>query len=148
MLRKVTTFGFTFVEVILVIGILGIIVGLAIPLYQSFQISSQLDDLTQEVVQTLRRAQQKAMASEDFSDFGVHFESQRFVLFKGNSYNPADPLNEVVNLPSVLSISPATDIVFSALKGTVAISTLLTIQTRNNETSTININEFGVVNAL
>jgi len=148
MFRKATTYGFTFVEVLLVIGILGIIVGLAIPFYQSFQISSRLDDTTQEAIQTLRRAQLKAMASEDFSDFGVHFEPQRFVLFKGDAYNPADLLNETVNLPSVLSISPVADIVFSAIKGAVGGTASITIQTRSGETNTININELGVVNVL
>jgi len=142
--------GFTFTEVLLVIGILGIIVGLAIPFYQSFQVSSQLDNTTQEIVQTLRRAQAKAMASESFSAFGVHLESQKFVLFKGDSYNPADPFNESVDLTGVLSISSGAgpDIVFSAVKGTTTDTGSITVGTSSGQSRIITINELGVINAI
>ena len=139
--------GFTFIEVLLVIGIIGVLVGLAIPFYQSFQVSSQLDNSTQEIVQTLRRAQARSMASESLSAFGVHFAGRKFVLFQGAIYNPADPLNEAVDLPNTLTITPATDVVFSMTKGIPDSTNSILIST-SGESKTITINELGVVNVL
>ena len=140
--------GFTLVEVLIVIGILGIIVAFAIPFYQSFQVSSQMDNFTQEILQNLRRAQVRAMASESFSEFGVHFESNRFVIFRGSSYSPSDPFNEEVVLPDVFNISTGTssDVVFARIIGTTTVETV-TISTNFGESRTITINELGVAHA-
>ncbi|MBU0598294.1 type II secretion system GspH family protein [Patescibacteria group bacterium] len=140
--------GFTFVEVLLVIGILGVVVSLSIPFYQSFQVSNQLDNISQEVAQTLRRAQNKAMASEYFSAHGVHLQAQQFILFKGDSYNPADAFNEVVDIPSsiLITYNAGPDVVFSGIKGEASYAGLITITTNNGESKSISINEMGVVN--
>lgn len=139
--------GFTFTEVLVVIGILGIIAGLGIPFYQSFQVTSDLNNTTQEIIQTLRRAQSKAMSSEFYSPYGVYFENKKFVLFQGSAYNPVDPLNETVTLSNVLSISsgPGPEIVFSQVQGITADTGLITIST-SRESKIIDINEMGVVN--
>ena len=145
-----TNKGFTFVEVLLVIAILGVLVGLAIPFYQSFQVSSQLDNTTQEVAQTLRRAQARSMASEYFSPFGLHFESQKFVLFRGDTYIESDPFNEPVEVPGILSVSSVfgPDIVFSRVEGRPDVTGSITISTTYGKSRTININELGVINVL
>jgi len=150
MANQIAIRGFTFIEVIIVIAVLGIIVGLGIPFYQSFQVSSQLDNTTQQLIQTLRRAQLKATASENFSDFGVHFELQSFTLFQGSTYSPIDSLNEVYDLTSVLSISsgPGPDVVFARVDGTTSNTGSVTITTSNGESSIITINGLGAINAL
>ena len=97
--------GFTLIETLTILAIIAVMAVLSVPFYQSFQIRTQLDDNGEEIVQTLRRAQSKAMAIEDDQVFSVHFESNKFVLFKNTPYNPNDPDNEITDLPLTLSIS-------------------------------------------
>lgn len=138
--------GFTLLEVMLVIGILGLIVGLAIPFYQSFQLSTQLDNTSRELMRAFRQAQTRAMASESFSAFGVHLEQQKFVVFKGDTYSVADPANEVTEMPGVVSLSSLTsDVIFTKVKGYPNTTATVTVSTPYGESRTITINEEGVV---
>ncbi len=137
--------GFTLIEVILVIGLIGILIFLSIPFYQSFQVESQLDSTTEEVVNILRRAQSKAMASQRDSNFGVKLTSGQYTLFKGDSYAAREVIyDEDYNIPETLSINGLTEIVFNKLKGTTSNTGNITV-TSNNNSKTININETGRV---
>lgn len=142
--------GFTFVEILVVLGVIGLLTGLAIPFYQTFYIDSQLDNTTSELIQTLRRAQLKAMASEDDQTFGVHLEQRRFVLFKGSTYNPSDSYNEVNQLPNTLTLTSGVgpNVVFNQLKGTTTNIGNITISSVNNRSQIISINEVGRINVL
>ncbi len=138
--------GFTLIEILVAIGLIGILVFLSIPFYQSFQVESQLDSITEEIVQTLRRAQSKAMASQADSKFGVKLTSGQYTLFKGDSYATREVVyDEDFNIPDTLSISGLTEIVFDKLKGTTLNTGNITITSVNNNSKTININEVGRV---
>lgn len=139
--------GFTFVEVLISLGIIGLLVGLAIPFYQTFYLSSQLDNTTSELVQTLRDAQQKAMASESGQAFGVRLEQRRFILFR-EFYNPSDSYNEITNLPNTVWISSGVgqNIVFNQLKGTTSNLISITIKSSGNRSRNISIiNQMGKI---
>jgi len=142
--------GFTLIETLIVLAVIAVMAVLSVPYYQSFQIRTQLDDKAEEVVQTLRKAQSKAMAIEDDQVFGVHFESNKFVLFKNTPYNPNDPDNEITDLPSTLLISfnlngGGSEIVFDKLKGTTANYGIVTISSVNNESRAISISKIGKI---
>jgi len=142
--------GFTLIEVILVLAIIIAMVVLSIPFYQSFQIRTQLSNTSQEITQTLRYSQSKAMAIEDYSNFGLHFESDKYVLFRGNSYNPTDSYNEVYDLVETLSISVnlnggGNDIIFDRLKGSTSNYGTVTITSVNNESKIITVNSLGKI---
>ncbi|MFA5134899.1 MAG: type II secretion system protein [Patescibacteria group bacterium] len=141
---RVQSNGFTFIEVLIVIGMLGLLSGLAIPFYQSFQVDSRLDDTAHEAAQALRRAQSMAMASDALSAFGVHFDGQQFVLFRGHAYVPGDQFNDVVDVSQPLSVTAA-DVVFEAVTGTAAPATV-TISAAAGRSRTLTINNLGIVN--
>ena len=142
--------GFTFVEVLITLGIIGFLIGLAIPFYQTFYISNQLDNTSTELIQTLRRAQLKAMASEEYQTFGVHLEQRKFVLFKGTSYNPNDSYNEFTELPNTLTLTANTgpEVFFNYLKGETTNTATIIITSSNNRSQTLSINEVGKINVL
>lgn len=150
MTNKSITSGFTMVEILVVIALLGILVGLSIPFYQSFQVSSQLDTTAFEIVQTLRLAQAKAITGENDENFGVHFESQKFVLFKGSIYQSADSANEVTEIPKTLNVftSFGQNIIFSRIKGETSPGGTVTIRSDINESKTIQINVKGNIDQL
>lgn len=142
--------GFTLVEALIVVALLGVIVAFAIPFYQSFQVSSQLDNTTHELVQTLRRAQMQAMASQGGTDYGIALASDRFTLFRGASYSTSDPFNELIVIPPTLSISSGlgNTITFSVVRGAPSSTGSITVQTNNGKTRTITINPRGVIDVL
>jgi len=139
--------GFTFVEVLVSLGIIGLLIGLAIPFYQTFYLSSQLDNTTSELIQTLRKAQLKAMASEGDQAFGVRLEQRRFILFRG-FYNPSDSYNEITQLPNTLTLTSSVgqDVVFNELKGTTFNIGTITISLSGNRSRKISIiNQLGTI---
>ena len=140
------THGFTLIEVILVIGLIGLLAGLAIPLYQRFQVSSELDDTAHGVTQSLRFAQARAMASDGWQAYGVHFEDTRYVVFAGTEYQADDPQNEATDIPSVLRLAPEyTDVVFDRVTGQTSMAGAIKIQTDGTESRMITINELGII---
>ena len=142
--------GFTFIEVLLVIALLGLLVGLLVPFYQSFQVSNQLDTTAFEIVQTLRMAQARAMAGDEGSIFGVHLESQKFVLFKGGVYQNGEVANEINEVPRTLNVSTSfgPDITFSKIKGETSTAGTITILSDINESKVIQINAKGNIDQL
>lgn len=139
--------GFTLVEVLISLGIIGLLIGLAIPFYQTFYLSSQLDNTTSELIQTLRKAQLKAMASEGSQAFGVHLEQRRFILFR-EFYNPSDTYNEIFDLPNTVWISSGAgqNVIFNQLKGTTSDLITITINSSNNRLRNISIiNQIGKI---
>lgn len=123
--------GFTLIELILVIAIIAIIAAGSIPFLASFNQRSQGDAVAREVVSALRFAQQKAIASENDSQFGVYFDdpSNEFIIFRGASYG----------------LNPVEDRVFS-YEDSVTISQSFTGDEVNFEKVTGNTADFGTIN--
>lgn len=130
----------------MVIGILAFLIIVSLPLAISFYKTRQLDVYEQSIVQALRRAQLKAMSVERDSSFGVYIASDKYVLFKGNSYDIRDSaFDEIFDLPDNLSISGVSEVVFSKLKGVPSNTGTITLAI-DNRSGTININETGRIN--
>jgi len=141
--------GFTLLEILLVILIIVFLVALIFPLGLDFYKSQQLQAHSQQILQTLRKAQLKAMAVEGGSSFGVHFDNtnKKYVLFKGDFYEPAnpDPSDEEFNFPSVITVSGLLEVVFSRYEGKpIPLGNI--IINGDDLTYTININEIGRIN--
>ena len=88
---KGKTFGFTLLELLIVIGITAILSVGAVSLYANQQKAKILDNTAQEIANYLRYAQQKSIAQEQGQQWGVHFENPTsgngfYALYKGASY--------------------------------------------------------------
>jgi prepilin-type N-terminal cleavage/methylation domain-containing protein len=145
---EIKTKGFTLVELVLVIAILALLIIVSLPLAINFYQARQFDVYKNGIVQTLRRAQLKAMSVEADSSFGFYIssDSKKYVLFKGNSYNTRDDAwDEVFELPDNLLISGITEVVFTKLRGIPSDTGNLSLMI-DNRTETININEMGRIN--
>lgn len=139
---------FTLIEILLVVGILAILVSLISPLALDFYRSQQLDTHTQGIIQTLRKAQLKAMSIEADSEFGVHITNNNYTLFRGNTYNPDDPYNEVIDSPTIITVTTNpvfSTIIFSKLEGLPSVTGTITLS-YDDVSRTISINEVGRVN--
>ena len=115
--------GVTFAELLIVLGILVILIAITFPVFRIFQRESDLGNSSEKIINILRVAKNKTLASEEASQYGVHFEADKYVLFKGASYNPLAPENEIHNLPSSIEIyeinlaGGGSEVVFNRLTG-------------------------------
>ncbi len=110
--------GLTLIEILLVVGILAILVISVSPLALDFYKSQQLDSCSQGIIQTLRRAQLKAMSSENGSNFGVYLTDDNYTLFRGDSYTDrVTQYDEVFDLPQILTVSGLQEVVFLKFEG-------------------------------
>jgi len=101
--------GFTIVELLVIIGTMVILIALAAPAFQIFQKESDLNNSAEEIINTLRLAQNKTLASEEASQWGVYFENTtppyQYILFKGSSYALRDIFfDEIHKIPKDIEI--------------------------------------------
>lgn len=141
--------GFTVVEVLIAIAIIGVLSALITPYFNSFLARNELKNESLKIVDMLRRARGQAMSGQEDSLWGVHFETSKYVLFRGGVYNASDNFNEEINLPVVLTISVialnggGSDSVFSKIRGETSQFGTTTIQNDIGESKDIVINSVG-----
>lgn len=92
--KKIIERGFTLVELLLVISIIGVLVGIGLISYQGFQKRTNLDVEVQRIISVLRSAQSEAISAKEGSNFGVHFSAETYYLYRGTSWE--DPGKEVL----------------------------------------------------
>ena len=138
--------GFTLLEVLLSIAVITIIAGTAIPVYESFQVRNDLDIAATTFVQSLRRAQVLAEASDGDTSSGVRIDPGSITLFRGTSFASRNSsFDEIFQIPSTISIAGNAEVVFGRFTGlptTVGSTTLTSI---TNETRTIVTNAKGTI---
>ena len=120
-------------EVLVVCAALVLIFGFAAGTFLVMSQRTDVNEAAQEIVETLRLAQNKTLASEGSSSFGVNFETSKFTLFRGAVFSEADPDNQVHNLSPKISISEinlngGSAVVFERLSGTTGNQGHLKIQ--------------------
>lgn len=116
--------GYSLMEILVSIAIVAALSGIFIPAYLNSRKGVLLKTTGQNIVDALYAAQQRAIAQEDSSVWGVHFENPPggqdfFALFRGAAYVSAI---ETRILPSELQLTDppdglSRDIVFAKLTG-------------------------------
>jgi prepilin-type N-terminal cleavage/methylation domain-containing protein len=138
--------GFTLIEMLLSIAIIVMLVGLSLPVYQSFQSRNDLDIATQSIADMLRRAQSYARGVNGDTTWGVHLQSGSATLFKGASYaSRATGFDETTVIASTYTVSGVSDVVFSKFSATPSTTGSITLARTTNDTRTISINGKGMV---
>lgn len=158
--------GFSLIEILLVISLMVIILSLATPNLFNPLGQEKVNSLASDITINLKDAQIKAMYSETLgqaatAEFGVHFSTSSYTLFRGTVFNPADTNNFSVtltnglsinlNLPCLSSPNDCNNIIFSKLSGEVqnfdqTKNSLCLTDTLNNRIL-LTTNFLGVINA-
>ncbi|PKL72750.1 hypothetical protein CVV26_00625 [Candidatus Kuenenbacteria bacterium HGW-Kuenenbacteria-1] len=140
-----TSQGFTLLEAMLSVALITIIAGISFPISQSFQNKNNLDVATNEIVQTLRRAQVLSQAINGDISWGMHITIGNITLFKGESYAIRDiAFDEVFEIPTNIIQSGLSEIVFAKFTGFPQTTGIITL-TNNNEARNIIINNKGLI---
>jgi len=137
--------GFTLIELLLVIGIVVTLSVLTVPIGIRFYQSQILEDTSENILITLRRAHMQAVSQKNDSSFGVKFYPDSYILFQGDSYDLRDQSeDEIFNLTSGVSIDGSDEISFSKLEGLSGSNVNLSVSLYN-KSQNINVNEQGKV---
>jgi prepilin-type N-terminal cleavage/methylation domain-containing protein len=151
--------GFTLIELIVVMVIVASLFGLIIFNLIGTEKTSEVSAASDSLISNLSSQQTKAMLGAGTSNgvnYGIHFQSDRYVLFQGNSYSPADSNNFIEMLDEGLVISnilmPAgSNLIFTSATGTVSgylngNNYGVSISNADgHKTITITVNRYGVV---
>lgn len=153
--------GFTFVETVIVMGIVATLAGIATISVMSSQRRASLVEVTDILVSDIQTQQSKAMTGQAVSGvmpagYGVYFESSRYTLFAGSSYNANDPANVIIPVLPPVTISDvdfgADTVIFLARSGEVAGyasgQDAVVLDNNNGQINTIQLNRYGVVRSM
>lgn len=139
--------GFTMLEMLLSVAIIGIIAGLSAPVFVAFSNRQDIIQAEKNIVDALRRAQQYSANERVNSQWGVRFQPGSVIVFRGASYATRDAsYDEISSMPSTVAMSYTGDIVFSQLYGipSTTLTQVLSSQV-DSTTQTVTMNAKGMV---
>lgn len=138
--------GFTLLEVVLVIVLIGILAGILLPLYMGFANRNNLDIAVAGITQGLRRAQLISQAVNNDSTWGIKVQGSSIVLFKGTDFATRDQTyDESFYLEQNVTPSGLTEVVFSKFYGLPLATGTITITSATGEARSIVINAKGTL---
>ena len=108
--------GFTFIELLLTMGVMGIIAGVATPTYRNYKIRSDLYLARDVVLQALYRARLLSQSGEFDDEW--RYEINEGIVFKGSDFDTRDPnYDELFTLPNSVVPTGIQEVAFERING-------------------------------
>ncbi|OGI61050.1 hypothetical protein A2814_02225 [Candidatus Nomurabacteria bacterium RIFCSPHIGHO2_01_FULL_38_19] len=135
--------GFSILETLVVLSVIVLLIAVILPSFQKMRDNQILKSTSLDVSSALDKARSQTLSSVNSSEYGVHFQSDKIVIFQGQVFSSSNPGNESIFIISPASISlinltgGAVDLYFNRLSGapdkagtvTISISSLSKIIT-------------------
>ncbi|MEK7639721.1 MAG: type II secretion system protein [Patescibacteria group bacterium] len=137
--------GFTLIEVLLSVALIGLIASIGAVVYQQLQNRNALDVAAVTVATQYRRAQALSRAADADTTWGVRVNAGTLTLFQGTSFaTRVSAFDEVSTLSSSITPSGLVEVIFAKLTGLPQATGTLTL-TGPNDTRTLTLNAQGTV---
>lgn len=142
--------GITVLELLIVIAIFGILAVVILPQFSKMRDKQVFNNSINTIVDTISKAKSETLASLDGYNYGVQFENNRVIIFRGNVFNSQDVNNRIYSLTSPSSITNislsggGSNLYFNKFSGLPNKSGSVTL-TLGNMVKVISINSLGVV---
>jgi prepilin-type N-terminal cleavage/methylation domain-containing protein len=138
--------GYTLIELLIVVLIVSLIAVMTSVFYSRFLVQNSVDDITDTIVQNLRKAQLYAMESRksETQGWGVKFSVGRISVYLGNSYASRTLIwdeNVLINGGATVS---AFEVNFMRLTGTPSATPTINI-TGKNITKSVTLTAQGMI---
>jgi len=138
--------GFTLVETMLTFGIIAITAGMSVPMYQNYQIRSDLDLAVAQTLHNLASAQLKSQSGEEDGQWGVSIEDG--TVFMGENYITRDAdLDDTIPLPVGISVFGIEEVIYSRVDGIPSPTGDIILEAANGERRIITITADGTLSA-
>jgi prepilin-type N-terminal cleavage/methylation domain-containing protein len=136
--------GFSLVELLLVIALMGIVSIAAFPLSVSLYNLQVLNDTKSSLLATLRQAHVSALTQKNDTDHGVKLLPDSYVLFEGSSYATRnEAADHVISFAPTVTATGADEIVFTKFTGLPTATGTVTIEA-GEESRVILVRESGI----
>jgi len=154
-MKNIKNKGISIVETLIVICIISVVVAIIIPNLSEFRNQQVLKNTTEDVVSLINEARNNTISSKNSNAYGVHFQSDRAILFSGLSFVPSVD-NKQIDFDSAVLI-PGTgginltgggsDIIFNRITGDTVNNGTIVIQLANDSSrqKIINISILGII---
>lgn len=131
---------FTLMEILLSMGLVAMMMGISVPILQSFQYKNEVDTAVSLAARALRTAQINSQASFQDAQWGARFAASSITVFKGATYAGRDTVfDQQYPIDSNIAVSGVTEIVFTKMKGeTTNVGTITLSQPGSARNITIN----------
>ncbi|TSC59106.1 MAG: Uncharacterized protein Greene041619_128 [Candidatus Peregrinibacteria bacterium Greene0416_19] len=104
-------FGFSLIEMLLIISILGITSTLSIPLYRSYQLRTDLALAKDQIIQGLERAKLNARSGKEDTVWGFYIPEG--ILYAGASFAGRDAAkDEIYPMPSTVAVTGLLNVIY------------------------------------
>ena len=141
--------GINIIEFIIIFTILSAIFAIVLPELSKSRENQVVKSAVQEMLSSIDKARSQTLSSLNSSEYGVHFQSDKVIIFKGKVFSALDSNNENIEIVSPAFISTvsltagAGDLYFSRLSG-VPSATGTVVVSSPNLSKTITISATGV----
>jgi prepilin-type N-terminal cleavage/methylation domain-containing protein len=138
--------GFTLLEVLLVVAVIGAIGLISTPVYQAAYGRANLRAVTIHTAQAARRAQLQAQAVVSDAQWGIALQSGSLTLFRGATFaSRVTADDEIYSFPTNITSSGPTEVVYSKMAGMPSTTGTITFTSSSGETKTVTINAKGTI---
>lgn len=136
--------GFSLLEIIVSIAIAAILLTIITTSFRTAQVRKTQDGITQSILASLEEQKANSQAGKGGSSYGVKFNSNEFITFKGISYSESSVDNKTFPVDSKFQISETISnanniIYFSKLNGNSNEVATITISHISNEVTPQNL---------
>lgn len=142
--------GISIIEILVVIAVLGIIFSVMVPQFSKSREMQVLKSGVADTLSSIDKARGGTLSSLDSSSYGVHFESDKVIIFKGTVFSAMDANNETIDIATPATISNITlasggsDLYFNRLSGSPSTTGTVTVSTASYS-KTITISATGAI---
>lgn len=143
--------GFSMFEVLMVIAMVAFTVVMSGPFLSGTLSRNELASMADDAADALKEARSSAVTGRAGGKYGVHFETDSFTFFEGETYSAADPDNVVHPLSGLVSITDisisggGSDIHFRSVSGSPVETGSIELTDTTEETRTVSVNEAGLI---
>ena len=136
-------------EILIAIAVVGILAATVLPGFSKIKKIQALKGETENIVSAIGKARSQTLASLNSSNYGVHFEANKVIIFSGTSFFSDEVSNQVIDLTSSVTISDinlnnnGSDLYFNRLSGLPNTNGTITVSASGISSKIITISSTG-----